>query len=117
MTRVIVVEDEPEIRGVVAEALTDEGYRVTRAAEGESALRLLREQLHDLAIVDLMMPGMDGQRFLRECRADPSCASLQIVVVTAAHESQLDHLDVQAVVLKPFDLGDLVDTVIRLAPP
>jgi CheY-like chemotaxis protein len=76
----------------------------------------LREQPHDLAVVDLMMPGMDGRRFLSECRADPGCAALQIVVVTAGRATDLEELDVQAVVPKPFDLNELVETVLRLAP-
>jgi two-component system response regulator QseB len=117
MTRVLVIEDEPEIRSVVAEALADEGYIVGCAQDGAVGLSLLQGQQHHLAIVDLMMPGMDGRQFVQECRADPRCAALQIIVITAMRASQLDNLDVQAVIPKPFDLGDLVDTVFRLAPP
>jgi CheY-like chemotaxis protein len=116
MTRILVVEDEPDIRAVVAEALVDEGYVLACAADGSSALKLLGEQDHHLAVVDLMMPGMDGRSFVRACRADTRFAALQIVLITATQASNLDDLDVQAVIPKPFDLSDLIDTVLRLAP-
>ena len=115
MTRVIVVEDEPDIREVVAEALADEGYDVTTATDGASALQLVRELPPDVAIVDLMMPGLDGPAFLRHCRADPRCARMQVIVVTAARGTRLDGLDAQAVVTKPFDLDQLIDVVASLA--
>ena len=115
MTRVIVVEDEPDIREVVAEALADEGYDVTTATDGASALQLVRERPPDVAIVDLMLPGLDGPAFLRQCRADPRCAQMQVIVVTAARGTRLDGLDAQAVVTKPFDLNELLNVVASLA--
>ena len=116
MTRVLVVEDEPDIREVVAEALTGEGYDVECVEDGAAALSTIRNRPPDLAIVDLMMPLIDGQRFLKECRADPRCAHMRIVVVTAATDSRLQGLDAQALIPKPFDLNDLIDIVLRLAP-
>ena len=116
MTRVLVVEDEAEIREVIAEALVGEGYEVAAAGDGPSALQLVREQAPHVAILDLMMPELDGRGFLRECRVDPQCVTLQVIVLTAASPSKLDHLDVQAIVAKPFNLSELVDTVVSLAP-
>ena len=114
--RVIVVEDEPDIRRVIAEALGDEGYDVACAADGAQALRLVRRSPADVAIVDLMMPELDGRGFLRECRADPRFASMQFVVITAISASRLNGLEPDVTVLtKPFDLNDLVATVATLA--
>jgi DNA-binding response OmpR family regulator len=114
--RVIVVEDEPDIRRVIAEALGDEGYDVACAADGAQALRLVRRSPADVAIVDLMMPELDGRGFLRECRADPRFASMQFVVITAISASRLKGLEPDVTVLtKPFDLNDLVATVATLA--
>jgi DNA-binding response OmpR family regulator len=115
VTRVIVVEDDADIRQVISEALDDEGYQVTGATDGVSALRLVAEQPPDIAIVDLMMPQLDGLGFLAECRADPRCASMRVIVISAATSARLDGLQVEAVITKPFDLNALVDTVASIA--
>jgi CheY-like chemotaxis protein len=116
VTRVMVIEDEPDLRRVVVEALSDEGYDVMDAADGVAALELVREQPPELVLLDLMMPNLDGPGFLRACRADPRTAAVPVVVATAAHDAQLDGLDAQAVVTKPFNLGELIDIVVSLAP-
>src|SRR5579884_3685637 len=103
--RVVVIEDEADLRDVIAEALLDEGYEVATAADGYKGLQLVREQPTALAVLDLMMPELDGRGFLRTCRADPRCAGLKVVVITAASTASLDGLDAQAVVTKPFDLN------------
>ena len=115
MTRVLVVEDEPDIRDALSETLVDEGYEVVSASDGAAALNLLNGQLPDLAVVDLMMPGMDGYAFLRECRAHPRGGEMRVVLITAASRVE-DDLDVEAVLVKPFDLAELVETLARLAP-
>jgi two-component system response regulator MprA len=115
VTRVLVVEDEPDIRAAVSETLADDGYEVVSAQDGAAALSLLNGRLPDVAVVDLMMPGMDGPAFLRACRAHPRGADMRVVVITASSRVDLD-VDVQAVLVKPFDLTDLVDTLARLAP-
>ena len=115
MTRVLVVEDEADIRAAVSETLADEGYDVLSAHNGASALSLLDGRLPDVAVVDLMMPGMDGKAFLRACRAHPRGAHMRVLLITASSRIDAD-LDVEAVLVKPFDLGELVDTLARLAP-
>jgi len=117
MVRVLVVEDEPDIRNVLADALGDEGYQVDCAADGASALALIRTGPADLAVVDLMMPGLDGYAFVRACRASPLHARMPVVIVTAARKVDDPSLDVSAVIHKPFDLNDLLDTIIDLASP
>jgi two-component system, OmpR family, response regulator MprA len=115
VTQVLVVEDEPDIRDAVSETLADEGYEVLSAHDGASALDRLNGRLPDVAVVDLMMPGMDGQAFLRECRAHPRGDQMRVILITASSRVDLN-LDVEAVLVKPFDLGELVDTLARLAP-
>jgi CheY-like chemotaxis protein len=81
------------------------------------ALGLIRrEQPPELVVLDLMMPNLDGPGFLHACRADPRCAPVKVVVVTAAHGAKLNGLDVQAIITKPFNLGQLIDIVASLAP-
>jgi DNA-binding response OmpR family regulator len=116
LTRVVVIEDEADLRNAVAEALTDEGYDVASAANGAAGLQLVRDRVPQLAVLDLMMPELDGRDVLRQCRADPRCASMKVLVITALRASHLEGLQVDAIVPKPFDLNELVDTVQSLAP-
>jgi len=70
-----------------------------------------------VVVLDLMMPVMDGWTFLDRCRADLHCTEVRIVVLSAAHRSSTDNLTADAYITKPFNLGDLLDTVERLATP
>jgi CheY-like chemotaxis protein len=68
MRRVLVVEDEAEIRFLLRELLVDAGYAVATAGNGEEALDQMREHRPDAVPLDLMMPVMDGWRFLEVCQ-------------------------------------------------
>jgi two-component system alkaline phosphatase synthesis response regulator PhoP len=68
MSRILIVEDEPDIASVLADDLGVEGYEVTIAEEGEAALHLAREQTWDLILLDLMLPRKDGFEVCRELR-------------------------------------------------
>ena len=106
---VLVVDDNPEARELLASILTDEGYRVREATNGGDALEVLSEidDVPCLVIVDLMMPILDGHKFvqhLRRVRKD-----IPIVVVTG---SKVDSIpDVQHVLTKPFDPDELRSVV------
>jgi DNA-binding response OmpR family regulator len=117
VTRVLVVEDDPDIREVLVEALRDDGYVVDWADDGREGLAKAREAPPDLAIIDLMIPGLNGREFIRECRSDPQCASLNVIVVSAFQGDRVADLDAQAVIQKPFNLSVLMDTVAQYAPP
>jgi CheY-like chemotaxis protein len=116
VTRILIVEDEPDIRDAIAEALADEGYFVECAGEGAAALEQIHTLPPALAIVDLMMPGMDGYGFVRECRADPRRAGMKIIILTASRSTQLASMPADAIVAKPFDLNELIDMIMRFAP-
>ena len=116
VTRVLVIEDNPDIREVLVEALRDEGYQVDWTSDGRRAVDKARQNTPALAIVDLMVPGMDGRRIIRECRTDPRCAATNFIVVSAFDVNQLEDVDAQAVIQKPFNLVHLMETVSELAP-
>ena len=114
--RVLVVEDEPSVRGLVAEALEAEGYEIRAAADGLEALGVLERWRPDLIVLDLMMPVMDGWSFRARQLALGEAAGIPVVVLSAAYEArrQGEALGAAAVVPKPFDLEALLGTVGRL---
>jgi DNA-binding response OmpR family regulator len=89
--RILVVDDELDVREVVQLNLGKEGFEVIAAADGESALDLLRSEPYDAAIVDVMMPGMDGLALCRAIRQDPALRTLPVLLLTA-RDSEMDQI-------------------------
>jgi len=119
--RILVVEDDHEIRSTLVELLQDEGYAVEAAGDGKKALEIVGRLPPSAILLDLMMPVMDGWAFLSECRADPRCREIPIVVMSAAYNlpasiKQLTNHGVRAVIAKPFDVQALLRLVRRYAP-
>jgi two-component system, OmpR family, KDP operon response regulator KdpE len=106
---ILVIEDEQPIRRFLRASLTTEGYRLVEAATGEEGLRLAAQQPPDLVILDLGLPGLDGQEVLRQLR---EWLSAPIIVLSAReHETQkIQALDNGAddYVTKPFGIGELL---------
>jgi CheY-like chemotaxis protein len=110
--RVLVVDDDQDIRETLAELLTDEGYLVESASNGREALTTLRNGVRpDVILLDLMMPVMDGYQFRDEQRADPLLASIPVIVITAGSNPSLSALGANMFVPKPLDLGRLLDSL------
>jgi phosphate regulon transcriptional regulator PhoB len=114
-SRVLIVEDEPDIRELVVHHLKREGYQVSAAAGGEEALRQVRAAPPDLVLLDLMMPAMDGLEVCRRLRQDPATAALPIVMLTAKGD-EVDRvlgLEIGAddYIVKPFSPKELVARV------
>ena len=90
IARLVVVEDDPDLRDVLRESLTREGYEVFAAANGVEGIALIREIRPDLVCLDVMMPGKDGIEVCRELRADSEFSGLPILMLTAkADESDV----------------------------
>jgi CheY-like chemotaxis protein len=115
--RVLVVDDDNVIRDMLAMVLTDAGYEVTTAEHGRRALDLLSVVEPDVILMDLMMPVMDGRQF-RQIQLTEHYPDPPLVILSACRDANSigDELHAAAVVTKPFDLDDLLDTVVRLAP-
>jgi CheY-like chemotaxis protein len=107
---VLIVEDDADLREMMAQLLTLEGYETATVANGREALEYLhRAVAPQVILLDLMMPIMDGYGFLDERRGDPALASIPIAIVTAGHgvdRARLGH-DLP-IVRKPFDIPDLL---------
>jgi CheY-like chemotaxis protein len=115
---ILIVEDDSDVRHSVQDALTEGGFQVFSAGDGQEALRLLADGVRpDLILLDLMMPVMDGWRFRREQRKVPAIAQIPIVLVTAYSVSRatLDELEPAGLLRKPMPLELLLSTVERLA--
>ncbi len=108
-TRILVVDDEPQIRRVMRAALAAQGYAVSEARSGEEALEKLRQVPHDLVLLDLNMPGIGG---LDACRAIRAGSDVAIIMLTVRQSEQdkVDALDAGAddYVTKPFSMPELL---------
>jgi CheY-like chemotaxis protein len=113
--RLLLVEDDEQIREFLQDALTDEGYEVRPAPTGRAGLAALDEWRPALILLDLRMPDMNGWEFRDEQRTIPGLAEIPVIVMTAAADppEHLAPLAPAAIVPKPFDLDALLETVQR----
>lgn len=119
MAKVLVVEDDPDSMEVVAKTLTRAGHTAVEAYNGWEALLALDAHHIDVIVLDLMMPGMDGNAFLRIIRNDRRRKTLPVIVLTAINGSDalraISDLGVQQWLLKADYTGrQLTDAVDRL---
>ena len=112
MPHILLVDDEETLRVSLSFTLSKEGFEVTTAADGVTALRLLREKIPDLVILDLMLPGLDG---MQVCRWIRSVSDVPIIMLTARGEveDKVAGLGIGAddYVAKPFSPRELVARV------
>jgi two-component system, chemotaxis family, chemotaxis protein CheY len=112
---ILVVEDDQDVCESVCDSLLDAGYAVAKASNGEVALRALEapNALPGLVLLDLMMPVIDGERFLKEMRKDPRLSTLPVVLLTADRRAtdQAIALGANHGLRKPVHLNDLIATV------
>ena len=111
MARVLIVEDDLEIRDALAQVLEIEGHEVWCAPNGCAGLLEARLHHPDVILLDLMMPVMDGWRFRSEQKLDPSIAAIPVVVVSAL--GARSDIDAVAFLPKPCDVIDLLAVVER----
>ena len=121
---VLVVEDEPDIRHLIAHHLGREGFRCREVATGAEALRAVRTSIPDLIVLDLMLPEMGGLEVCRRLRGDAGTAAIPIIMLTAKSD-EIDRvvgleLGADDYVAKPFSPKELVArvrAVLRRARP
>jgi len=108
---ILVVDDDEFNIKLLKKMLTIEGHAVRTAASGEEALASVAEQLPDLVLLDIMMPGMNGFEVARQLKADSRARSIPIIMVTALEdrESRLKALETGAedVLTKPVNRAEL----------
>src|SRR5579863_5406603 len=112
--RILVVEDDEDIREVMQEMLASEGFCVDVAGDGIDALgKLAVEAEPPLIILDMMMPRMDGETFLEVLRGTPALADAAVIVISGNAIKREKGGDFQAVasLAKPFELDELLGLI------
>jgi CheY-like chemotaxis protein len=112
MKRVLIIEDDADIREALSMLLEAEGYECAHAANGAEGLALVRRHRPDVILLDLMMPVMDGWQFRAEQKWDASIADIPVVVMSAS-SGGADLDGAAACVPKPYTLDDVLDAVVR----
>jgi two-component system, OmpR family, phosphate regulon response regulator PhoB len=112
MARILVIEDEADIRQVLDYNLKSAGHEVLEAARGSDGLRLLREREPDLVLLDLMLPDMPGTEVCRAIKDNPATRALPVVMLTARGE-EIDRvvgfeIGADDYITKPFSVRELV---------
>jgi CheY-like chemotaxis protein len=101
--RILVVDDDPDVRLIFKLILESAGYHVSEARNGIAALILIRDSPPDLVVTDMVMPGMDGQELIGRIRADERTARVPILAVSG-HPGSLEQASgADAVLNKPID--------------
>jgi two-component system alkaline phosphatase synthesis response regulator PhoP len=112
---ILVVDDEPGIVTIVRDYLEKAAFRVLTAGDGETALRLARQERPNLMVLDLMLPGIDGLDIIRVLRSDPALHLMSVIMLTARVDEadRLVGLELGAddYVTKPFSPRELVARV------
>jgi two-component system response regulator MprA len=123
MTALLLVDDDPPIRRMLARTLSAEGYEVESAADGGAALAAVERSLPDAIVLDVTMPGMDGLQVTRSLRAKGLRVPIQLLTARDAIHERVAGLDAGAddYLVKPFDADELSARVRALlrrnAPP
>jgi DNA-binding response OmpR family regulator len=81
--KVLIVDDDANSRAVLCDALCGEPYTLLEASDGQQAIEVARSELPDLILLDIMLPGMDGDLVLRKLKERPQTSSIPVIMVTA----------------------------------
>jgi len=113
--KILVVDDEVELKNILVESLTSQGYETSGLASGEKALAALRTEPFDVVLTDMMMPGMDGITLVQEgLQIDPHLVCI-VMTGQGTIQTAVDSMKVGAFdyVLKPFRLQTLLPLITR----
>ncbi len=113
MTHILVVEDDPVIRSLIVEVLTDEGYDTLEAEDGQTGCTLAHNYQPDLILMDINLPVLDGATAIKRLKQDAATATIRTIAMSAGTTLRIhaDDLPADGVLAKPFDLDTLLALV------
>ena len=115
MARILIIEDDPEVRETLSVALSQSGHECDTLSTGQGAVEMARQSLPDLLLLDVMLPGVSGFEICRQVRRDPALYTVPILIVSAmCGEQEVSHGIAQGAddyVAKPFDVSNIVQRV------
>ena len=117
--KVLVVDDERQIRDLLNEFLTGEGYEVLLASNGEEAIELAETEYPDVILLDVKMPGFDGIEVCKRLKAEPKTQFIPVIMITGYVDNKMVAIEAGAddFVNKPIDLVELavrVKSILRI---
>jgi len=110
MEKILYVDDDVEIQGLIKDILGKQGFAVIIAKDGQEALRLVKAEKFDLILLDYLMPGMNGDQVCASLKDDAQTADIPVIMVTAYPNEKERALEVGAVdfIEKPIEKTDLL---------
>ena len=118
--KILVVDDEEDVRIIVKKLLEEEGYKISTAKDGAECLNLLRKQKFDLVLIDFLMPSMSGRELARRIRKDSSIKNTKFAFLTIVQFGkegirELKKLGSLDYIKKPFDNNELKARIKKIA--
>lgn len=118
--RILVVDDEPDVVTLIERTLKSEGFEVSLAYDGISALEQAETEQPDMILLDIMMPMMSGYEVCQQLKANPSTQNIVVLCVSSAHSvdarERTQAVGAVGLVMKPFTPAELVAQVRRYLP-
>ncbi len=82
MKKILIIEDDKFLRELIVKKVTNEGFRVVRAIDGEEGIKKIKEEKPDLVLLDLILPGIDGFEVLSHMKEDPALSSIPVIILS-----------------------------------
>ena len=115
MARIVLAEDDEELRKLLVLLLRRRGYEVAEAPDGDTAMKLIKNERTDLALLDITMPGKSGLHIMNELAAEPGMAQIPVLLLTARNQREIvaagKRLGAKSYILKPFRNADVIKRV------
>ena len=119
MKKILIIDDEPDVRMVLSVRLTSNGFHVIEAGDGRSGVRVAQEEKPNLILLDIMMPGMDGVETFHTLKQNPATKDIPVIFLTVLaqnisltkHSLELDKS--YAILGKPYQPQELIQEVQR----
>lgn len=114
--KILVVDDEPDIMEVATVRLKHMGYEIIPAVDAEEALAILRKDIPDLILLDLLLPNMQGDSFCRKIKSDERLKNIPVILFTASSirstiPEKMKEMGADDCIIKPFEPQELLDKV------